>query len=122
MNSVFVYCEIEDGQVAEVSLELLTKGRTLANELECKFEAIAIGHELDGIEKDIFPYGVDVLHIADDKRLSPYATLPHTSIVVKLFEEEKPQIALMGASSIGRDLGPRVSSALHSGLTADCTS
>lgn len=122
MNSVFVYCEIEDGHVAEVSMELLTKGRTLANELKCSLEAIAIGHNLNGIEKDIFPYGVDVLHIADDKRLAPYATLPHTSIVVKLFEEEKPQIALMGASSIGRDLGPRVSSALHSGLTADCTS
>ncbi len=122
MNSVFVYCEIEDGQVAEVSLELLTKGRALATELKCKLEAIAIGYNLDGIEKDIFPYGVDVLHIADDKRLSPYTTLPHASIVVKLFQEEKPQIALMGASSVGRDLGPRVSSALHSGLTADCTS
>lgn len=122
MNSVFVYIEIEAGQVAEVSMELLTKGRALATELKCKLEAIAIGFKLDGIEKDIFPYGVDVLHIADDKRLAPYTTLPHTSIVVKLFQEEKPQIALMGASSVGRDLGPRVSSALHSGLTADCTS
>lgn len=122
MNSVFVYCEIEDGQIAEVSQELLTKGRGLSNELNCKLEAIAIGHQLAGIEKNIFPYGVDVLYIADDKRLAPYTTLPHTSIVVKLFEEQQPQIALMGASSIGRDLGPRVSSALHSGLTADCTS
>ncbi|HET6557158.1 MAG TPA: electron transfer flavoprotein subunit alpha/FixB family protein [Prolixibacteraceae bacterium] len=122
MNSVFVYCEIEDGQIAEVSQELLTKGRSLANELNCTLEAIAIGHQLAGIEKNIFPYGVDVLYIADDKRLAPYTTLPHTSIMVKLFEEQKPQIALMGASSIGRDLGPRVSSALHSGLTADCTS
>lgn len=122
MNSVFVYCELEDSQVAEVSMELLTKGRALATELKCKLEAVAIGYKLDGIEKDIFPYGVDVLHIADDKRLSPYTTLPHTAIVVKLFQEEKPQIALMGASSVGRDLGPRVSSALHSGLTADCTS
>jgi len=122
MNSVFVYCEIEDGQVAEVSMELLTKGRALATELKVKLEAIAIGYKLDGIEKDIFPYGVDVLHVADDKRLAPYSTLPHNAIVVKLFQEEKPQIALMGASSVGRDLGPRVSSALHSGLTADCTS
>ena len=122
MNSVFVYIEIEDGQVAEVSMELMTKGRALATELKVKLEAIAIGHQLDGIEKDIFPYGVDVLHIADDKRLAPYSTLPHNAIVVKLFQEEKPQIALMGASSVGRDLGPRVSSALHSGLTADCTS
>ena len=122
MNSIFVYCEIEDGQVAEVSQELMTKGRSLANELKCQLDAIVIGHKLDGIEKQIFPYGVDTVYVADDKRLYPYSTLPHTSIVVKLFEEQKPQIALMGASSIGRDLGPRVSSALHSGLTADCTS
>jgi len=122
MNNIFVYCEIEEGQVAEVSQELLTKGRTLANELNCKLEAIAIGHELDGIAGQVIPFGVDKLYLADDKRLYPYQTLPHTSIVVKLFQEEKPQIALMGASSIGRDLGPRVSSALHSGLTADCTS
>jgi electron transfer flavoprotein alpha subunit len=122
MNNIFVYCEIEDGQVAEVSQELFTKGRSLANELGCKLEAVAIGHQLDGIEKSIFPYGVDILHVADDQRLSPYTSLPHTSIVVKLFNDEKPQIALMGATSIGRDLGPRVSSALHSGLTADCTS
>ncbi len=122
MNSVFVYCEIEEGQVAEVSQELMTKGRGLANELGCKLEAVAIGHNLDGIENQIFPYGVDVVYVADDKRLYPFTTLPHTSIIVKLFQEQKPQIALMGASSIGRDLGPRVSSALHSGLTADCTS
>lgn len=122
MNSIFVYCEIEEGQVAEVSQELMTKGRSLANELKCQLEAIVIGHKLDGIEKQIFPYGVDTVYVADDKRLYPYSTMPHTSIIVKLFEEQKPQIALMGASSIGRDLGPRVSSALHSGLTADCTS
>ncbi len=122
MNNVFVYCEIEDGQVAEVSQELLTKGRTLANELNCKLEAVALGYKLDGVAKQIIPYGVDVLYLADEKRLYPYQTLPHTNIVVKLFKEEQPQIALMGATSIGRDLGPRVSSALHSGLTADCTS
>lgn len=122
MNNIFVYCEIEDGNLADVSLELLTKGRKLADTLKCQLEAIVIGSGLQGIEERIFPYGVDVLHIADDPRLYPYQTLPHTSIVVRLFEQEKPQIALMGATSIGRDLGPRVSSALHSGLTADCTS
>jgi electron transfer flavoprotein alpha subunit len=122
MNNVFVYCEIEDGHVAEVSLELLTKGRSLANQLKCDLEAIAVGHKLEGVAKQVIPYGVDKLYLADDKRLYPYQTLPHTSIVVNLFKEEQPQIALMGASSIGRDLGPRVSSALHSGLTADCTS
>lgn len=122
MNNVFVYCEIEDGKIAEVSLELLTKGRTLANELNCKLEALVIGSNLDGIESQVLPYGADVVWLADDERLYPYTTLPHTSILVNLFKEEKPQIAFMGATSIGRDLGPRVSSALHSGLTADCTS
>lgn len=122
MNNIFVYCEIEEGKVADVSLELLTKGRKLADDLKCQLEAVVIGSDLKGVEKQIIPYGVDTVWVADDKRLYPYTTLPHTSIVVKLFEEQQPQIALMGATSIGRDLGPRVSSALHSGLTADCTS
>ena len=122
MNSVFVYCEIEEGAVADVSLELLTKGRTLASKLGVKLEAIALGSGLKDVEKHVFPYGVDFLWKGDDKRLAPYTTLPHTSVLVNLFKEEKPQIAFMGATSIGRDLGPRVSSALHSGLTADCTS
>ncbi len=122
MNNIFVYCEVEEGIVAEVSLELLTKGRSLANQLSCQLEAIVIGSGLNGVEKQILPYGVDVLHVADDPRFEPYTTLPHSAILIKLFDEEKPQIALMGATPIGRDLGPRVSSALHSGLTADCTS
>jgi electron transfer flavoprotein alpha subunit len=122
MNNIFVYLEIEDGIVGDVSLELLTKGRSLANRLKCKLEAVAAGFKLDEIGAQVFPYGVDVLHLADDKRLVPYTSLPHTSLLVNLFKEEKPQIALMGATSVGRDLGPRVSSALFSGLTADCTS
>jgi electron transfer flavoprotein alpha subunit len=122
MNNLFVYCEVENGVVADVSLELLTKGRKLANQLKCQLEALVIGSGLKGIETQLFPYGVDKVNIADDARLAPYTTSPHTAITVKLFQEEKPQVALMGATSIGRDLGPRVSSALHSGLTADCTS
>ncbi|MCD7902049.1 MAG: electron transfer flavoprotein subunit alpha/FixB family protein [Bacteroides sp.] len=122
MNNLFVYCEIEDGIVADVSLELLTKGRSLANQLTCQLEAIVIGTNLKDIEKQVFPYGVDKLHVFDSEGLYPYTSLPHTAVLVKLFQEEKPQICLMGATVIGRDLGPRVSSALHSGLTADCTS
>lgn len=121
MDNIFVICEIEDGKVADVSLELLTKGRSLANQLNCKLEALALGHKLKGIEEQIFPYGADVVHVGDDKRLEPFTTLPFTSIIVELFKKEKPQIALLGATTMGRDLGPRVSSALQSGLTADCT-
>ena len=94
MNNVFVYCEIEGTQVQEVSQELLTKGRKLANELKVELHAIVAG---------------------------PYTSAPHTDILVNLFKEEQPQICLMGATVIGRDLGPRVSSSLTSGLTADCT-
>ena len=122
MNNLIVYCEIEDNIIADVSLELLTKGRTLANKLNCKLEALVIGSNLEGVEKQLFPYGVDIVYTADDARLYPYTSLPHTAIVCGLFREIQPQVCLMGATSIGRDLGPRVSSTLHSGLTADCTS
>lgn len=121
MNNVFVYCEIEGTTIAEVSLELLTKGRKLANQLDCQMEAVVAGTGLKGVEKQVLKYGVDRLHVFDAPGLFPYTSLPHTSILVNLFKEEKPQICLMGATVIGRDLGPRVSSSLTSGLTADCT-
>ena len=122
MNSVFVYIEIgEQNKIADVSLELCTKGRKLANELGVKLECVCIGSGLKGIEKELYPYGVDRVHVFDDARLFPYTSLPHQDAVVNLFKEEQPQICLLGATVIGRDLGPRVSSALHSGLTADCT-
>lgn len=121
MDNIFVYCEIEDGNVAEVSLELLSKGRFLADRLKCRLEAVVIGNGLKGVEKQVFPFGTDVVHIADDKRLYPYQTLPHSSIVSGLFKKEKPCIGLFGATSIGRDLAPRIASALKCGLTADCT-
>lgn len=105
MNNVFVYCEIEGTTVADVSLELLTKGRKLANQLGCQLEAIAAGTGLAGIEKQVLPYGVDKLHVFDAPGLFPYTSLPHTSILVNLFKEEKPQICLMGATVIGRDPG-----------------
>lgn len=123
MNNVFVYCEIEGTAVADVSLELLTKGRKLANELGVQLEAVCAGYGITGkVEEQTIPYGVDKLHIFDAEGLFPYTSKPHTSILVNLFKQEQPQICLMGATVIGRDLGPRVSSSLHSGLTADCTS
>lgn len=120
-NNLIVYCEIEDGRVADVSLELLTKGRVLASNLGVKLEAIAIGDNLKDIEKQIFPYGADTVYKVEDSRLYPYTSNPHAAVLINLFKQIKPQICLMGATCIGRDLGPRVSSCLHSGLTADCT-
>ena len=109
MNNVFVYCETEGTNVADVSLELLTKGRKLANQLGCQLEAIVAGSGLEGVEKQVLPFGVDKVHVFDAPGLFPYTSLPHSSILINLFKEEKPQICLMGATVIGRDLGPRAS-------------
>ncbi len=122
MNNIFVYCQTDGGKVADVSLELLTKGRSLAAQLGCSLEALVIGNNLKGIEDQLALYGAEIVHKAEAPELDPYRTLPHAAIVCGIFKEEKPQIALFGATVIGRDLAPRVSSALHSGLTADCTS
>ncbi len=121
-NNLIVYCEFEDGKVADVSLELLTKGRHLADQLGVKLEALVVGDNLNGIENQVAPYGADVVYKVEDSRLYPYTSNPHAAVLINLFKEIKPQICLMGATCIGRDLGPRVSSSLHSGLTADCTS
>ena len=121
MNNIFVYIEIEEGKVADVSLELLTKGRELASTLGVGLDAVVLGENLAGIEKELAKYGADTVWVADDKTFAPFRTLPHTSVLCGLIEQEKPQIVLFGATCIGRDFAPRVSSALHSGLTADCT-
>ena len=120
-NNLIVYCEIEDGKVADVSLELLTKGRRLADTLGVELQAVAAGDKLDSVKDQVAPYGVDTLYLVEDKRLSPYTSNPHAAVLINLFKEIEPQVCLMGATCVGRDLGPRVSSALHSGLTADCT-
>lgn len=123
MNNVFVYCEItEEGHVADVSLELLTKGRSLANLLNVKLEAVLLGSAISETPKEVFPFGVDVIHICDDQVLAPYRTMPHAAIVCGIFEKENPEVALFGATSVGRDLAPRIASKLRCGLTADCTS
>ncbi|MDY6298199.1 MAG: electron transfer flavoprotein subunit alpha/FixB family protein [Alloprevotella sp.] len=122
MQAVFVYIEIEGTTVVEVSQELLTKGRKLANELGVELHAVVAGTGIKGkVENQILPYGVDKLFVFDGEGLFPYTSKPHTDILVELFKREQPQICLMGATVIGRDLGPRVSSSLTSGLTADCT-
>jgi len=120
--NIFVYCEVtEEKQIAEVSLELLSKGRKLAEQLGVKLEALLftdkVGAELDRINN----FGVDVIHLAENRELFPYRTLPHFKLAKTIFAREQPEIALFGATSAGRDLAPRVASALRCGLTADCT-
>lgn len=122
MNNIIVYCETDNGALCDVSLELMTKARDLAGSLSCNVEALLIGHNVAGLADTLYKYGASVVHLADDSRLEFYRTLPYAALTIALFKEQKPQIALFGATSVGRDLAPRVSSALHSGLTADCTS
>lgn len=121
MNNLFVYIENEGGKIADVSLELLTKGRELATTLGVKLEAVAIGEGVTAFAEEMRRYGVDTLWVADDPLFSPFRTLPHTAVLTGLIRAEQPQIVLFGATCVGRDFAPRVSSALHSGLTADCT-
>lgn len=121
MNNIFVYIELDEGAIADVSLELLTKGRELASKLGVKLEAVLLGHNVAGKEKELAAYGADSVWVADDEVFAPFRTLPHTSVLCGLIQAEQPQIVLFGATAVGRDFAPRVSSALHSGLTADCT-
>lgn len=122
MNNIIVFCETDNGKLCDVSLELLTKARSLAQTLNCDLEALLIGYNVENLQNELYQYGVKTIHLADNKQLEFFRTLPYASIAISLFKQEQPQIALFGATCIGRDLAPRISSALHSGLTADCTS
>mgnify|MGYP000659425605 CR=1 FL=1 len=106
MNNIFVYIENEGGKVADVCLELLTKGRELATTLGVKLEAVVLGEHLAGIETELAKYGADTVWVADDKIFAPFRTLPHTAVMCGLIEQEKPQIALFGATCNGRDFAP----------------
>ena len=121
MKNVLVYCEVENQKVAGISQELLSAGKKLAQKLGVQLEAIALGKDLKDIEKQIAPYGVDKIYMADDSRLEPYTTLPHAELATYIMKREQPQIVLLGATAIGRDLAPRIASALGCGLTADTT-
>ncbi|MDE6645152.1 MAG: electron transfer flavoprotein subunit alpha, partial [Muribaculaceae bacterium] len=94
-NNLIVYCEFDEGKIADVSLELLTKGRQLADRLGVKLEALVIGDKLDGVENQIFPYGADTVYKVEDPRLFPYTSNPHAAVLINLFKEIKPQICLM---------------------------
>ena len=121
MNNIIVFCETDNGKLCDVSLELMTKARSLAQTLNCDLEALLIGYNVESLKDELYLYGAKTVHLADDKQLEFFRTLPYASIAISLFKQEQPQIALFGATCIGRDLAPRISSALHSGLTADCT-
>ena len=120
-HGLWVFVEQEDGTPAQVSLELLGKGRDLAEKLKVDVTAILIGHNVSEIAEELTFYGADRVIIADDSIVKDYRTEPYTEIIVKQALKEKPEILLIGATSIGRDLAPRISARLNTGCTADCT-
>jgi len=120
-NGVLVFAEQQAGRLAEVGLELLSRGRLLADELGGPLAAALLGHRVRKLAPDLIAHGCDRVFLADDPRLDRYTTLPYAKVLVDLIQAQHPDIVLYGATPIGRDLAPRVASTLRAGLTADCT-
>lgn len=121
MNEVWVFAEQEEGQLAEVALELLSKARELAEELSTSVGAVLLGHRVEELASDLIAHGADEVYLADDERLRYYETIPYALTIAEGVRAHGPQIVLFGATVLGRDLAPRVASILRTGLTADCT-
>lgn len=120
-KEVWVFVEQRNGKAADVSLELLSKGRKLADRLNGILKAVVLGYNVKGIAELTFKYGADSAILVDNKVLEKYRPLPYSRTLNKLVGENKPRIVLFGATVIGRGLAPRVASNTLSGLTADCT-
>jgi len=120
-NEVWVFIEQRNGKAADVSLELLCKGRKLAEQLHGSLKAVVIGEDVKAIAEETFKYGANEVLLIQHKELKNYRTLPYSRILNDLIIKFSPRIVLFGATVIGRDLAPRVASNTKSGLTADCT-
>ena len=121
-NGVWVFAEQREGKLQKVSLELLGEGRRQADKLGVKLTALLLGSDIDGLAKTLAEHGADEVLVADDKLLEHYTTDAYTKVICDLVNERKPGILFVGATFIGRDLGPRIAARLNTGLTADCTS
>jgi len=121
IGNVWIFVEQEGGKIADVSLELVCKGRELANRLGVKTEALLLGDKLADCVDTLYHYGCDTVFLAEDKRLEPFTVLPYAKVIIGLIKEHKPNILLFGATMKGRELAPRVASEKLAGLTADCT-
>lgn len=120
-RQVWVFVEQREGRPADVSLELLSKGRKLAEGLGGELKAVLIGHDVGDLAAELFRFGAAEVLVADHPDLEHYNTLPYSRIVGELVDRHQPRIVLFGATFVGRDLAPRVASHTLSGLTADCT-
>lgn len=120
-KGVWVFAEQRQGKLMFTSLELLGEGRKLADKLGVELSALLLGYEVDDICQELIYYGADKVIYAEHKLLQNYTTDGYTKVITDLVNEKKPEIMLIGATNIGRDLAPRVAARLNTGLTADCT-
>jgi len=120
-KEIWVFIEQEAGEIAAVSLELLSKARELAEKLSGRVCALLLGHEIAELAETAIHYGADKVLLADHPALELYRTLPYARVAAGLARERRPYIFLLGATPIGRDLAPRIASGIRAGLTADCT-
>ena len=120
-KNIWVFCEQRDGQLQSVALELLGIARELAAKTNEKVGAVLLGHNVTERAKELIAYGADEVYLVDDPELKYFVTEPYAQAVYSLVKEFDPNVLLFGATSIGRDLAPRLSARLHTGLTADCT-
>ena len=120
-GEVWVFAEQEDGELSDIALELCGKARELADQVGVKLAAVLPGTSVRGLADKLIAHGADKVYLVEDQRLEHYQTQPYARVIYTLVEKHKPQIVVYGASVIGRDLAPRVASALRAGLTADCT-
>lgn len=121
-QGVFVVAEQVDGVIAGVSYELIGKGKELANQRGTQVTAILMGSDVGNLAHQLADHGADKVVVVDDPALKTYMTEPYVRAVTAVVEKYSPEIVLYGATAIGRDLAPRVSARVHTGLTADCTS
>ena len=120
-GGVWVFCEQRQGSMMPTSFELISEGRKLADELDTKLYGILLGDGIEGIAKELGGYGADGVYVCDHPLLKNYTTDGYTKVICDVIQEYKPEIMLIGATNIGRDLGPRCAARLHTGLCADCT-
>ena len=120
-KDVYVFIEQRDGKIQNVAFELLGEARALADKLNEKVVAVLLGHNIEALAADCIAYGADRVIVVDAPELAVYTTEPYAQAIHQIVEDKKPSIVLFGATTIGRDLGPRLSARVGTGLTADCT-
>lgn len=120
-KGVFVFAQQVDNEISSIAFELIGKGKDLAKDLGTDVTAVLVGSGVKGLADQLAEYGADKVIVVDDPELKEYRTEPYTHALASVIEEFKPDIFLIGATAIGRDLGPRVCARIHTGLTADCT-